>query len=139
MSWYDPGLKFSCTNCGNCCTGSPGFTWVDDREIARLAERLGLDEAAFRRRYIREAWRGGEQRTSLVDKPNHDCVFYARGVGCTVYDDRPKQCRTWPFWKRVVETREDWLDAGRECPGIGRGRLHTAEEIRTTASDDGLP
>jgi uncharacterized protein len=138
-AWYAAGLKFTCTQCGNCCTGAPGFTWVDDGEIARLARRLGLEESAFRSKYIRLAWRGGEQRASLVDKKNHDCVFYARGVGCTVYEDRPKQCRTWPFWRRVVESPEEWSDAARECPGIGRGRLHSAVEIADIAADDGIP
>ncbi|MBA2482634.1 MAG: YkgJ family cysteine cluster protein [Planctomycetes bacterium] len=137
--WYESGLRFTCTQCGNCCTGAPGFTWVDGPEIEALAAKLGLDEDAFRRKYIREVWRGGELRTSLMDKKNNDCVFYARGVGCTVYAERPKQCRSWPFWKRVVETPEDWQDAARECPGIGRGALHDAASIGASASDDGIP
>ncbi len=137
--WYSGGLEFTCTQCGNCCTGEPGFTWVSDVEIGRLAQRLGLDEAAFRRRYTREAWRRGEKRAALVDKPDHDCVFFRRGVGCTVYEDRPKQCRTWPFWRSVVAQREDWEDAARSCPGMGRGRHHSAGDIAASAADDGLP
>jgi hypothetical protein len=136
--WYKAGLKFTCTQCGNCCTGSPGFTWVSEAEIAALAARLGLDDAAFRRRYTRTVWRGGRQQVSLVEKPNHDCVFFQRGTGCTVYGERPRQCRTWPFWNRVVESREEWDHAGRDCPGIGRGALHDAAEIAASAADDGL-
>ena len=23
--WYNDGLRFTCTRCGHCCTGEPGF------------------------------------------------------------------------------------------------------------------
>ena len=78
-------------------------------------------------------------RATLIDKPNHDCVFFQRGVGCTVYEDRPQQCRTWPFWRSVVADKEDWDDAARTCPGMDRGRHHAADEISASAADDGLP
>ena len=35
--WYAEGLKFTCTQCGNCCTGGPGFVWISREEIRRLA------------------------------------------------------------------------------------------------------
>ncbi len=35
--WYQDGLAFTCTQCGKCCTGDPGFVWVTDEEIAALA------------------------------------------------------------------------------------------------------
>jgi Fe-S-cluster containining protein len=136
--WYHEGLKFTCTQCGHCCTGDPGFTWVSESEIAALALRLGIDESAFRKRYTRVVWRGGEQRVTLLEQRGGDCVFYKRGTGCTVYEQRPKQCRTWPFWNRVVGAREDWLIESRGCPGMGKGALHTAAEISATAADDGL-
>ncbi len=136
--WYQHGLRFRCTQCGNCCTGDPGFTWVDERECEALAQRLGIDLASFRRRYTRNVWRGGEQRTTLLELRGGDCVFYRHGTGCTVYEQRPKQCRTWPFWKRVVEGPEEWHEAGIGCPGIGTGELHGQDEISASAADDGL-
>ena len=36
-TWYQDGLAFECTRCGACCTGAPGYVWVNDEEIARLA------------------------------------------------------------------------------------------------------
>jgi Fe-S-cluster containining protein len=137
--WYAAGLKFTCTQCGNCCTGEPGFTWLTEAEVTRLAARLGLDEAAFRRRYTRMVHRSGELRASLIDTPTNDCVFFKRGVGCTVYEDRPKQCRTWPFWRANLRGREDWEDTAKTCPGMNRGAHHTAEAIARIAADDGLP
>ena len=138
VPWYSAGLKFTCTMCGNCCTGGPGFTWVTDAEMARLATRLGVDDATFRRRYTKTVWRRDGQRVSLVENADLDCVFYRRGAGCSVYEDRPKQCRTWPFWERVVDTPEDWKQEARGCPGMNRGALHPAEKIAASAADDGL-
>ena len=44
--WYDDGLRFECTQCGNCCTGPPGMVWFTPEEGRRMAEGLGLDESA---------------------------------------------------------------------------------------------
>src|ERR1051325_11004616 len=96
--WYADGLRFRCTQCGNCCTGAPGFVWVNDDEIRGIAEYLGepLEEAL-------ERWtRGTHRGRSLREKANGDCVFYDRKAGCTIYPVRPRQCRTWPFWQSNV-------------------------------------
>jgi len=134
-AWYREGLRFTCTRCGNCCGGGPGYVWVSEDEIAALAERLGMDESAFRRRYTRKLKRG----VSLVEKANYDCVFYDARKGCTVYRQRPRQCRTWPFWRTNLESPVDWEYAAEGCPGMDRGRLHDAATIAATAAEDGLP
>jgi Fe-S-cluster containining protein len=138
-AWYQDGLRFACTKCGNCCTGSPGFTWVSEDEIDRLSVRLGLDREAFIRKYTRSVWRQGEERRSLVEHRRGDCVFWVSGTGCTVYEDRPRQCRTWPFWRSNLAEADDWAAAARACPGMDRGPLHAAAEIAAVAADDGLP
>ena len=51
--WYKDGLRFDCTQCGKCCGGAPGYCWVSEDEIHALAERLGMEVEAFRRRYTR--------------------------------------------------------------------------------------
>ena len=38
--WYQDGLKFTCTQCGDCCTGDPGVVWVEDTELEEIAEHL---------------------------------------------------------------------------------------------------
>ena len=59
------------------------------------------------------------------------------GAGCTVYEQRPEQCRTFPFWPEIVERKATWNRTARYCPGIGKGPLiqigtamETAEEQR---------
>ena len=134
--WYADGLKFSCTQCGRCCGGAPGDVWVSEEEIATLADRLGMDDESFRRKYTRKVGRRG---ISLVEKPNYDCIFFDKKSGCTVYEERPLQCRTWPFWRSNLRSREDWDVESESCPGMDRGALHDADEIASVAADDGLP
>jgi len=132
--WHHGGLRFTCKQCGNCCTGGPGTVRVNDAEIAALARRLGVDEPTFRAAYTRTLRRGD---VSLVEKRNYDCVFYRRGVGCTVYEDRPRQCRTWPFWSSVVHSREAWDEAAASCLGMNAGELHDFDEIADHAAPHG--
>ncbi|CAN5714644.1 YkgJ family cysteine cluster protein [soil metagenome] len=128
--WYRDGLKFSCTRCGACCTGAPGYVWVNPEEIAGLAEHQGLSIEEFSGRFVRQVGR----RYSLIEKPNHDCVFWDAQVGCTVYEARPEQCRTWPFWSENIESPEDWDRVRSTCPGSGRGQWFSLEAIEAAAA-----
>ncbi len=66
---------------------------------------------------------------SLKEKDNYDCVFLT-SKGCSIYDGRPVQCRTYPVGKNVIESEKNWKDEGRSCPGIGKGRKVSYEEIQ---------
>ena len=123
--WYKDGLRFTCTMCGKCCTGEPGFVWVTDDEVAALAKFHGDPVNEFLAVYTRKS-RG---RRTLKEKANGDCVFYDRKEGCTIYPVRPAQCRTWPFWESNVESPEAWERTKAVCPGSGRGQLIPAEEV----------
>jgi len=130
--WFaKEGLQFTCTQCGDCCTGAPGFVWVNGDEIKALAARLGLDEAEFERRYVRKVG----LRKSLIEHANGDCVFlHPQTRGCTVYEDRPRQCKTWPFWDSNIKSPEAWRETCEVCPGSGTGKLYTLEQIQATAA-----
>lgn len=123
--WYKDGLRFQCTRCGNCCTGPPGFVWVNDEELAAIAECRGetVERAAALYTYLVAPGR------TLREKANHDCIFYDRNQGCTIYPVRPRQCRTWPFWESNLVTAEAWHGTCKICPGAGKGELIPAEEI----------
>jgi hypothetical protein len=123
--WYRDGLRFRCTRCGNCCTGAPGFVWVNEAEIAAIAAHIGEPADEVRERHTRPA---GPER-SLREKANGDCIFFDRQAGCTIYPVRPRQCRTWPFWESNLKTPEAWERTCSVCPGSGKGELISAEEI----------
>jgi Fe-S-cluster containining protein len=124
LPWWARGLRFTCTGCGACCRGE-GVVWVDRREIRAIARFLGVSLETFARRYLRRLGR----RLSLVEKDNHDCVFWDEEQGCSIYPRRPRQCRTYPFWSRCLESPESWREEAAECEGIGGGRLYSRAEI----------
>jgi Fe-S-cluster containining protein len=127
--WYREGLRFECTQCGNCCSGEPGYVWVNAEEIAALAQAVGEDNReTFERKYVRRVG----MRKSLVELPNGDCVFLdGPSRRCTVYAARPRQCRTWPFWDSNLRSVDTWQQTCDDCPGAGHGRLYQLEDIDT--------
>jgi len=124
--WYRDGLRFECTGCGDCCSGAPGFVWVDEAEIAALASEMQMTPEEFERQYVRREGVG----KSLLEYPDGDCIFLDRqSRQCKVYAARPTQCRTWPFWDSNLKRKRDWNEACRVCPGTGTGRLYGFDEI----------
>ena len=128
--WYRDGLAFSCTRCGACCTGAPGYVWVSPEEIARLAEFRGETVEQFAAKFVRRV----KDRYSLIEKPGGDCIFWDKQAGCTVYPARPVQCQTWPFWPENVETARRLGPCSRDLPRLGpRPPLHCDEIVSSIA------
>lgn len=112
--WYTDGLRFKCTGCGQCCTGSPGHVWINDEEITALANHLQISIDVFIKLYTR---RIGNRR-SLKEHPKHyDCVFLKERK-CLVYSARPTQCRTYPWWPENLASRKAWEEEKQRCEGI---------------------
>lgn len=124
--WYSEGLAFDCTGCGACCTGEPGYVWVTPEEIQEIANFLSLSLDDFVQKYVRSA----EGRFSLKEKvPDYDCVFL-EDKKCQIYPVRPRQCRTFPFWPRCLESKEAWDKTALACEGIREGKtIWTKETI----------
>lgn len=129
-----PGLRFQCTLCGNCCTGPEGYVLYTPDEGRAIAARLGIPFEDFVRDYTKDTSLG----KSIKERPTAhglDCIFLDRSTipgkaVCGIYQDRPAQCRTWPFWKSVVKSPHTWQQAGRNCPGLNTGPLIPPEQIR---------
>jgi uncharacterized protein len=129
--WYQEGLRFTCTGCGDCCTGSPGYVWVNHEDVAKMAALVRLSVEEFEEQYVRRVG----MRKSLIEYDNGDCVFFDnKSRKCGVYSARPRQCRTWPFWDSNIRTPEAWAETCQVCPGSGQGRLYQLEEIRAQAA-----
>jgi uncharacterized protein len=143
--WYAEGLNFTCTQCGNCCTGGPGFVWISREEIIRLAEYLKISPEQTVEQYCRKV--DGQWSLKEFRNPagNYDCVFLkedqvsvpgAKGAKsvmatrrrCTIYDVRPLQCRTWPFWPENLWDRKTWDHAAKRCHGMNAGSRHFSRE-----------
>ena len=152
--WYADGLQFTCTQCGNCCTGGPGYVWISDEEIDRLATHLKLTSEQVVKKYCRKV----AGRLSLTEHRNsrgeYDCVFLKEELiksrkgaktvvqtkrGCTIYPVRPLQCRTWPFWDSNLSSAELWNDAAKRCHGMNVGRVFTEPEMEALRDAEDWP
>ncbi len=128
--WYRDGLPFRCTQCGNCCTGAPGYVWVTLREVEKIAEFLGRPGRGLTRKHLR---RVGRRYSLTEDAKSGDCCFLETRNGarvCSIYPVRPLQCRTWPFWKSNLRSPETWAAAAENCPGMNYGKHHDLVQIR---------
>lgn len=124
--WYQGGLQFECTACGKCCSGEPGYVWINASEIADMAAEMNMSEVEFRNHYVRKVGAA----YSLKEYPGGDCILLdQRSRHCLVYKARPVQCRTWPFWTSNLRTPADWAATCDVCPGAGHGTLYGLEEI----------
>jgi len=154
-TWYSEGLRFTCTQCGNCCTGAPGYVWMSDIEIDRLAEHLKISRAETIERYCRKIGDKISLKERRSPQGNYDCIFLheerttskRKGGGevvhtkrtCTIYPVRPLQCRTWPFWDGNLASRKSWEIAARGCPGMDRGKHYTREQIEALRDAEDWP
>ena len=106
----------ACASCqGRCCTGESGYIYVNKTEIEKIADLLELDVKEFAQKYL---FKKGYKYSikEVVYNDSYECVFYDReSNGCTIYEARPLQCKTFPFWD-YYKTRVDELKL--ECPGI---------------------
>jgi uncharacterized protein len=154
--WYGDGLDFTCTQCGNCCGGAPGYVWINRDDIVRIAAFLNLSPEEMVNRHCRKI--GG--RWSLNEGPGpgseYDCTFLreekvakrtASGESlalgrrfCSVYAVRPLQCRTWPFWRENLSSRKVWDHSAQRCHGMNHGNRHfTREQIEAIRDAEQWP
>jgi Fe-S-cluster containining protein len=130
--WYKDGLRFQCTGCGDCCTGAPGYVWVNAEEIAALATEVAMSVDDFEKKYVRTI---GVRKSLRELKKSYDCVFLDPNTRkCQVYAARPRQCRTWPFWDSNLKSPEAWAHTCEVCPGSGTGQLYQLEDIQKQAA-----
>jgi Fe-S-cluster containining protein len=81
--------KINCLDCANCCRGhSPRFKEPD---IKRIAKRLRIKEGDMVARYLRLDKDGDY----VVQRS--PCPFLGDGNMCSIYEDRPSDCRRYPY------------------------------------------
>lgn len=121
--FYARGLHFECTGCGECCKLGGGFVYPTLEDVGFAARHLDMSVNNFTETYM-ELHEG-----QYVFKNDGDnCIFYGQN-GCTIYEARPTQCRTFPFWKTNLKSQYRWKLIEEECEGIGQGRLFSFDEI----------
>ena len=146
--WYAEGLHFTCSQCGNCCTGGPGYVWISRQEIVRLADFLKTTPEDVVEKYCRNVGGQISLREYRNAAGNYDCAFLKEEKvvatspsgekvvhtrrQCAVYEVRPLQCRTWPFWPENLVNKNSWDHAAKRCHGMSNGHRHfTREQIES--------
>ncbi len=81
--------KIDCLQCARCCKNySPRFKMPD---IKRISKSLQLKESAFIEKYVRY---DDEGDYVAVTSP---CPFLGERNECSIYEDRPSDCRRFPY------------------------------------------
>lgn len=111
---FDPT---QCASCGGlCCLGDSGYVWISDDEIDRLAELLGLSLQETHDNYLYEAEHRFSIREIELANGGYACIFFdTEKRRCTIYEARPEQCRTFPFWDEYFLFKDETFYM---CPGI---------------------
>mgnify|MGYP000993850290 CR=1 FL=1 len=126
--FFSNGLNFSCKQCSYCCRHEPGFVYLSKNDLTKLCTWFKLNAVDFCKKYCRWVYYyDGTEVLCLQEKENYDCIYWDKG--CIIYEARPVQCKTYPFWSTILKDKETWDNEADFCPGINKGTLHSAEEI----------
>lgn len=124
------GLRFECqAGCTNCCD-QPGFVYLTEADLNRIADYLGMTAAEFEQQYVYRT-----RHLLRLRVPRQQQCHFLRDGGCSIHAVKPVQCRLFPYWPELVESKREWKKAASMCPGIGKGELVQIETARERAAE----
>jgi len=131
--FFDKGLHFECTGCGDCCRthGEYAYVFLSKIDVDAMAAHLKMTRIDF----LNEHCRTDADGTTYLTMLNGACNFLDENGRCRVYSVRPKQCATWPFWTENLKPRAWNGPVSACCEGIGKGRLYSREELLAIAKE----
>lgn len=126
--WWSEGIRFECQGSGRCCLsrGQYGFVYLTLEDRRRFAGYFKLSTRQFTARYCQKT----DGYVHLREEAGSQECRFLKNNSCSVYEARPTQCRTWPFWPSVMGAKTWAREVEAFCPGVGKGKLHSAEEIQ---------
>ena len=124
--WYKNGICFTCKQCGNCCSGSPGYVFLSEKDMEEIAKFLKFTVEEVKKKYCRFA----KNKWALLEKANYDCIFL-QDRKCRIYPARPIQCKTYPFWPDLLQSKEHFESISSYCKGLNNPKdVFSYEEIQ---------
>ncbi len=110
---FDPS---KCAQCeGRCCTGESGYIWLTPKEMHKIADFLDIEIDDFKINYLRKVGYRYSLKERVING-EFECIFFnTKAKNCSIYDQRPLQCRTFPFWDYFKKHTDEVV---KECPGI---------------------
>ena len=124
------GLRFECQRGCIACCEQKGFVYLTESDLLNIARFVGMTPAEFERRHV---YRTGRRRRLRIPK-EANCMFLRDG-GCSVHEVKPVQCRIFPFWPELLDSRREWKKTARYCPGMGKGSLIQIEAAKEQARE----
>ena len=123
-------LRFECQRgCVNCCNVS-GYVYITERDLKRIARYVKMSTEEFELQYVYRT-----RHLLRLRKPRGSQCHFLREGGCGIHPVNPVQCRLFPFWPELVESRREWQKTGKMCPGIGQGPLIQIGDAKERASE----
>jgi len=138
--WYDKSISFACTACGKCCTSKNKVkVFLNDREINQISNYLQISTDHFISYYtdliydnkntdnhFEEVLRYITLKSKGYDgkqpQQQNRCIFLSSSSEsinkCSIYEVRPTQCRTYPYWPQHMIGRAEWLSESLNCEGM---------------------
>jgi len=106
-----------CSICqGNCCIGEKGYIWMNISEIEDLAKYLKISTKELKQRYLFKVKYKYSIKEVKLDDNSFACYFFDLDKKkCSIYEYRPTQCRTFPFWEHF---KNNFEEVYQECPAI---------------------
>ena len=105
----------ACEMCnGMCCKGSTGTVFLSEDEQKEIADHLKIELDTFRLDYCRKVG-GRYSLKEIKQNDSYNCVFLNKNGQCDIYETRPEQCKTFPFWEGYQD-KVDLLQ--QDCIGI---------------------
>ena len=105
----------ACSTCRGTCCRWGGYVWITEEEMMGIAHFRGMELGVFADTYVRAAYGRLSLQERLIDGEQICSLFDPYDNKCTIYENRPSQCRTFPYWKQYQEDSIVQLDF---CPGI---------------------
>lgn len=126
--WFESSISFACTACGRCCKSKSTRVFVNPSEIEELAACKTITLSDFVKSYTNTMTdESGKVLVSLKSHATKDQCVFLEGNTCSVYNARPTQCRTYPFWPQHMIGAAEWKSESKNCEGIDLIRHEAAE------------
>jgi len=84
-------------------------------ELEKMAGTRKTDVALFSRQYVRQVQGRLSLQERVINGEHFCCFFDLIDCQCTIYQSRPRQCRTFPFWDQHKKEPQELFV---ECPGV---------------------
>eukprot|EP01130_Rhizamoeba_saxonica_P014220 TRINITY_DN618_c0_g1_i1.p1 TRINITY_DN618_c0_g1~~TRINITY_DN618_c0_g1_i1.p1 ORF type:complete len:181 (-),score=30.09 TRINITY_DN618_c0_g1_i1:11-553(-) len=111
--WWKNGLNFKCTGCGKCCV-SEGVVELSPKDRVDIPAYLGIPQTKFMEEYVEIR----ENEHYILQSKQDKCIFLNDKNQCDIYEMRPIQCSTYPYWSDVLKSKRSWNQEKKYCEGI---------------------